>query len=142
MATSPDRDQLLRAAAFNAVRVLTAVLGGELASAGPENGFRIRRRTRPAGQSTARHLQAAADAASALHQDGLSTLGRRVWYDDQRQVHRQIYEGDDAVDYAFMGDNPDAADNRWLREAMENRIPVIYFLGVSPGMYQAMCRPT
>jgi len=63
--------------------------------------------------------------------------GARVWYDDQTQVHRQIYEGDDAVDYAFMGNRPDAADNRWLREAMENRIPLIYFLGVAPGYYQA-----
>ncbi|HEX2541230.1 MAG TPA: hypothetical protein VHM00_09115 [Caldimonas sp.] len=42
--------------------------------------------------------------------------GARVWYDDQRVVHRQIYEGDQSVDYAFMGDNPDAADNRWLRD--------------------------
>ena len=64
--------------------------------------------------------------------------GARVWYDDQRQVHRQIYEGDEAVDYAFMGDNPEAADNRWLKEAFENQIPVIYFLGVSPGSYQAI----
>jgi hypothetical protein len=44
-------------------------------------------------------------------------------------VHRQIFEGDDTVDYAFMGQNADAADNRWLREAMEHQIPVIYFLG-------------
>ena len=29
--------------------------------------------------------------------------GGRVWYDDQREVHRQIFEGDDAIDYAFMG---------------------------------------
>jgi putative restriction endonuclease len=36
-----------------------------------------------------------------------------------------------------MGENPDAADNRWLREAMENRVPIIYFLGVAPGSYQA-----
>jgi hypothetical protein len=36
-------------------------------------------------------------------------------------------------DYAFMGENPDAADNRWLREAFENQIPVIYFLGIAPG---------
>ena len=28
--------------------------------------------------------------------------GARVWYDDQREAHRQIYEGDDVVDYAFM----------------------------------------
>lgn len=64
--------------------------------------------------------------------------GAKVWYDDQRHVHRQIYEGDEAIDYAFMGTNPDAAENRWLREAMEARIPVIYFLGVSPGRYQAV----
>jgi len=64
--------------------------------------------------------------------------GARVWYDDQRQVHRQIYEGDEAVDYAFMGQDADAAENRWLREAMAERIPVIYFLGVAPGLYQAI----
>jgi len=64
--------------------------------------------------------------------------GRRVWYDDQREVHRQIFEGDETVDYAFMGTNPDAADNRWLREAYENRIPIIYFLGIAPGRYHAM----
>ena len=62
--------------------------------------------------------------------------GSRVWYDDQRKVHRQIYEGDEAIDYAFMGDNPDAADNRWLREAGEDRVPIVYFLGASPGRYQ------
>ena len=61
--------------------------------------------------------------------------GGRVWYDDQREVHRQIFEGQDIVDYAFMGENPDAADNRWLREAMENQIPIIYFIGIAPGRY-------
>jgi len=64
--------------------------------------------------------------------------GGRIWYDDQRKVHRQIFEGDDAIDYAFMGENPDAADNRWLREAFENQVPVIYFLGIAPGRYQAV----
>ncbi len=64
--------------------------------------------------------------------------GARVWYDDQREVHRQIFEGDETVDYAFMGQDPDAADNRWLREAMENQVPVICFLGIAPGLYQAI----
>lgn len=64
--------------------------------------------------------------------------GARVWYDDQRQVHRQIYEGDEAVDYAFMGQNAEAAENRWLREAMQNAIPFIYFLGIAPGVYRAL----
>lgn len=61
-----------------------------------------------------------------------------VWYDDQRNVHKQIYDGDETVDYSFMGTNPEAADNRWLREAMERQAPIIYFLGVSPGRYQAV----
>ncbi len=64
--------------------------------------------------------------------------GGRVWYDDQREVHRQIFEGDETVDYAFMGQDPDAADNRWLKEAMARQIPVIYFLGIAPGRYQAI----
>ena len=63
--------------------------------------------------------------------------GGKVWYDDQREAHRQIFEGDETIDYAFMGRDPDAADNRWLREAYENQIPIIYFLGIAPGRYQA-----
>jgi putative restriction endonuclease len=64
--------------------------------------------------------------------------GGKVWYDDQREVHRQIFEGDETIDYAFMGQDPDAADNRWLREAYENRIPIIYFLGIAPSRYLAI----
>jgi putative restriction endonuclease len=64
--------------------------------------------------------------------------GGKVWYDDQRNVHQQIYEGEETVDYSFMGTNAEAADNRWLREAMERQVPIIYFLGVSPGRYQAV----
>ena len=37
-----------------------------------------------------------------------------------------------------MGTDPSAADNAWLREAAEQQIPLIYFLGVSPGRYQAI----
>lgn len=64
--------------------------------------------------------------------------GRRIWYDDQTQVHRQFDEGGEAVDYAFMGQDADAAENRWLREAMENGVPIIYFLGIAPGVYRAL----
>ena len=64
--------------------------------------------------------------------------GGRVWYDDQREVHRQIFEEDESIDYAFMGQDPNAVDNQWLREAFENRVPIIYFLGFAPGRYQAI----
>lgn len=64
--------------------------------------------------------------------------GARVWYDDQRRVHEQIHSGEELIDYAFMGSNPDAADNRWLKEAMEAQVPVIYFLGIAPSRYTAI----
>jgi putative restriction endonuclease len=64
--------------------------------------------------------------------------GARVWYDDQRRVHEQIYSGEELIDYAFMGTDPNAADNRWLKEAMEAQVPVIYFLGIAPGRYTAI----
>jgi putative restriction endonuclease len=64
--------------------------------------------------------------------------GARVWYDDQRRFHEQIYSGEELIDYAFMGTDPNAADNRWLKEAMEAQVPVIYFLGIAPGRYTAI----
>lgn len=63
--------------------------------------------------------------------------GARVWYDDQRLAHRRIYDSQDLIEYAFMGNDPEAADNRWLREACAQRIPVIYFIGVAPGRFLA-----
>ena len=62
----------------------------------------------------------------------------RVWYDDQREVHRRIFEGDETINYAFMGKDPNAADNRWLREAFERQVPIVYFLGIAPGRYEAV----
>jgi putative restriction endonuclease len=62
--------------------------------------------------------------------------GGRIWYEGQRHAHRQIYAGDDVIDYAFMGNDPNSSDNRWLRDAMERQLPIIYFLGASPGRYQ------
>ena len=64
--------------------------------------------------------------------------GRKIWYDDQIHVHRQLFESETSVEYAFMGANPLAADNQWLREAFENQVPFIYFLGVAPAFYKAM----
>ena len=40
--------------------------------------------------------------------------------------------------FTFTGTDPEAADNRALREACEQRIPIMYFLGIAPGRYQVM----
>ncbi|MCW0234129.1 MAG: HNH endonuclease [Ferrovibrio sp.] len=64
--------------------------------------------------------------------------GRGVWYDDQREAHNQIYNGREAVSYSFMGQNPDAGDNLLLKQACDAKIPVVYFLGISPGVYEVL----
>jgi putative restriction endonuclease len=47
--------------------------------------------------------------------------GARVWYDDQREAHRQIYAGDDVVDYAFMGTDPSSPDDGWFWRSTDER---------------------
>lgn len=140
MATTPDRDQLLRLAAFDTVRHL-AELRGDLTAHDLSAGFEFQGQRIPLINPRRGIFKPQQMKYLLSIKTVFPRSGARVWYDDQREVHRQIYEGDDAVDYAFMGQDPKAADNRWLREAMENRVPIIYFLGVAPGYYQA-CVPT
>jgi putative restriction endonuclease len=64
--------------------------------------------------------------------------GARIWYDEQRRVHGEIFCREEELDYAFIGNDASAPDNVWLREAAERQVPIIYFLGVSPGRYQAI----
>jgi putative restriction endonuclease len=133
----PDRDRLMRVAAFDHVRRLGEVhdhlTATELKPGFVFNGERIPLVNPQRGIFKPQQMRFLLSIRTVFPKPG-----GKVWYDDQRQVHRQIYEGDETVDYAFMGTNPDAPDNRWLREAFENAVPIIYFLGVAPGRYQAM----
>lgn len=132
-----DDDTALRLAAFDRVRHL-AESRGLLANADLAEGFQFQGERVPLinpqrGIFKPRQMRFLLSVRTVIKRPG-----GRVWYDDQREAHRQIFEGEETVDYSFMRDNPEAADNRWLREAMEDQIPIIYFLGVAPGRYQAV----
>jgi putative restriction endonuclease len=43
-----------------------------------------------------------------------------------------------AIYYSFQGTNPASGDNQRLREAYEDKVPLIYFWGVSESMYEAV----
>ncbi len=132
-----DRDTLLRLRAFEHVRELSEVhdhlTATELKPGFLFDGARIPLINPQRGIFKPQQMRYLLSIKTVFPKPG-----GKVWYDDQRQVHRQIYEGDETIDYAFMGQDPNAADNRWLREAFKHRIPVIYFLGIAPGRYQAM----
>jgi putative restriction endonuclease len=130
-------DNELRAAAFAHVSALVAqhgVLDSKLIAHGFQfNGQRIPLVNPQQGIFKPREMSFLLSIRTVIPRKG-----GKVWYDDQRQVHDQIYSGQECVDYAFMGNNPDARHNIWLREAWEAGVPFIYFLGVSPGRFQAV----
>jgi putative restriction endonuclease len=132
-----DRDTLARMAAFEHVRRLGEVhdhlTATELEPGFVFNGERIPLINPRRGIFKPQQMRFLLSIKTVFPKPG-----GKVWYDDQREVHRQIFEGDETVDYAFMGQDPDAADNRWLREAFENQVPIVYFLGIAPGRYQAI----
>src|SRR5690606_36503922 len=132
-----DPDSLIRQAAFAAVRRLSEIrvdlTADDLRKGFESEGERIPWVNPQRGIFKPRRMRYSLSIRTVFPRSGA-----RIWYDDQRQVHQQIYQGDDLIDYAFMGTDPKAADNRWLLEAMRERIPIIYFLGVAPGLYQAI----
>ena len=122
-----SHDAQLRQVAFSHVNRLAILRGGVLDSTDLAGGFdfggeRIPLINPQRGIFKPRQME---------HLLSIKTVfprkGARVWYDDQRDAHRQIYAGDDVVDYAFMGTDPNSPDNRWLRDAMERQIPVNLF---------------
>lgn len=135
--SSIERDTAMRLAAFAHVRRLSAVsdllTSDHLRAGFTFEGSRIPLTNPQRGIFKPQVMQSLLSIKTVFPKPGA-----RVWYDDQRQVHEQIFTGIETVDYAFMGVNPEAAENRWLREAAELQVPIIYFLGVSPGRYQAI----
>jgi putative restriction endonuclease len=129
-------DVQLRKAAFDHVKRVSTLRGGILDFADLAGGFEF------AGQRIPliNPRRGIFKPRQMTHLLSIKTVfprrGARVWYDDQREAHRQIYAGDDVVDYQFMGTDTAAADKCWLRDAVQQQIPVIYFLGTSPGRYQ------
>jgi len=136
-ATDDDREALMRAAAFDQVRRLIEshdhLTAAELRPGFMFAGERLPLMNPQRGIFKPQQMRFLLSIKTVFPKPG-----GKVWYDDQRDVHRQIFEGDETIDYAFMGKDSDAADNRWLREAMENQVPIIYFLGIAPGRYKAM----
>lgn len=48
------------------------------------------------------------------------------------------FRSGDSLYYAFQGENADKGDNLRLKEAFEDQTPLVYFCGVSEGMYEVI----
>jgi putative restriction endonuclease len=130
-------DAVIRTAAFEHVRSLRDA-HGELTSSQLADGFQFRGERIPLVNPQRGIFKPQRMANLLSIRTVVPGKGRKIWYDDQTEAHKQIFASEEVVNYAFMGTDPNAADNRWLREAFENRTPIIYFLGTAPGRFEAM----
>lgn len=127
-------DAIIRKTAFDHLRFLSAgrdyVTSEELARGFQFNGLRIPLINPRRGIFKPQLMKYLLSIRTVFPRSG-----NRVWYDDQRHVHKALYHSEEFVEYAFMGKDPDAADNRWLREAKHNQVLIVYFIGVAPGRF-------
>ncbi len=132
----PELDTRIRLQAFEHVRLLEQQ-HGTLTAAQIEAGFvfdgeQVHLATRAKGIFKPRQMQTLLSIKTVVPR-----TGRRYWYDDQRLYERALPSGED-FHYAFRRGGASHADNQLLRTAWQERIPIIYFLGISPGRYQAI----
>jgi putative restriction endonuclease len=131
-----DVDAPIRVVAFEHLRRLVAANGGALPWAVINAGFQ-------AGPTHVRFASAAEGIFKPVQLSGLLSIKTvvpkptgRVWYHDQTHPDEQVRSRSDVMRYAFKGRNPDDARNLWLRDAMERSLPIIYFYGVAPAIYE------
>ncbi|MCY4007814.1 MAG: HNH endonuclease [Rhodobacteraceae bacterium] len=132
-----DQDSRIRVAAFEHVRRL-AKLESPISAASLSKGFdfqgdHICLLSKALGIFKPRQM-----ATVLSIRTGVPRPGRKIWYEDQVNVHRQIYEPDETVEYALERGDPNKGNNLRLRVAWEQQFPVIYFLGVAPALYHAL----
>jgi putative restriction endonuclease len=132
----PDPDADIRLAAFQALTAARRLHAGALPWSFLKEGFDAR------GQ----HFGFATQAEGIYRALGMSGLlsiktvvprkGRDIWYHDQ--VDAELLSPGDTFSYAFKGTDPDAVHNQWLKEAMQQQLPIIYFYGVAPALYEPL----
>ena len=131
-----DPDAGTRLAAFSRLRALMLANGTALPWAAISEGFAARGQRflfasaaegifRPAGMTGVLSLKTV-----------VPTPKGRVWYHDQAAP--DLHDGSELFWYAFRGIDPDNTRNRWLHDAMMRQLPLIYFFGIAPGLYEPL----
>ena len=130
--SDPDAD--IRVAAFQCLSSAMQRHGGSIPWVVLKQGFMARDRRflfasaaegifRPAGMSNVLSVKTVVPKPEG-----------RIWYHDQTVT--KLAPDQYQASYAFRGKDPAASRNLWLKQAMERELPLIYFFGVAPGMYE------
>jgi putative restriction endonuclease len=134
--SSADTDRQVRLAAFEQLVRLAAIHGGALPWTVVDQGF----------ESVIGHTCFASAAEGIFKPAKMSGLlsiktvvpkpKGRVWYADQVHPDEQVHSAAEVLNYAFKGRDSNDSRNQWLRLAMEQGLPIVYFYGVAPAVYE------
>jgi putative restriction endonuclease len=127
-----DLDWRIRLAAFDRLRVLRTQGGGVVSHTQMNEGFEFegeRIAFRNPQKGIWRPRQMGPDGAALSIVTVAPKAGRPRPYDDQ------VASDADYFVYRYEGDDPEYWTNRALRRAMNLQRPLIYFYGLSPGIY-------
>ena len=127
MTTALD-DSTVRAAMFAFLEGLTAQHPEGIPSA-ELNTFRV------AGQPLKLVVQPGIWKPAAL--SGALTIRTTYTAPNQMPPYEDDISTGGLVKYAYRGTDPQLSDNRALRVAMQEQLPLAYFIGVAPAVYQA-----
>lgn len=128
-------DQELRAAAFAELARLTAETGGVVRRVEMNAGFNFRGHRIPLANERMgiwRPRQLGRSGAALSITTAAVRKGVKPKYDDQ------IGSDDGWFEYRYQGENPDTWTNVAVRAAYVQRVPLIYFYGIAPGLYEAL----
>lgn len=132
--SDPDAD--IRIAAFARLRALVHSTGGALPWAAIAQGFSARGR-RYLFATTAEGIFRPVGMTGVLSiKTVVPNPKGRIWYHDQASP--DLSPGSDVFWYAFTGTDPDSTRNRWLHDAMVRQLPLVYFFGVAPALYEPL----
>jgi putative restriction endonuclease len=130
----PDAD--IRISAFQHLRTAVRAYGGPLPWSLLKEGF-VARGQRFLFASAAEGIFRPVGMSGVLSVKTVVPKPRgTIWYHDQATP--ELVSGGDTLSYAFTGTDPENTRNRWLKEAMDNQLPLIYFFGVAPGLYEPL----
>ena len=133
-----DPDAPYRLAAFERLRLMVQLHGGALPWSAISEGFvcdgkRIHFATKAEGIFKPAQMKGVLSVTTVVPR-----AGRRVWYHDQLESEAKLATAADGLSYAFNGTDPDSRQNQLLRNARDRQLPIVYFFGVAPAIYEAI----
>ena len=131
-----DPDRRIRGAAFAAIEKLSRRHGGQIPWDAIRAGFQtggetVRFANRAKGIFKPRQMSAALSIKTTVPRSG-----RSPWYRDQDSGAASLDGPTGLVRYDLSRGGREDASNRALLAAMQRGAPLIYFIGISPAVYQ------